>query len=45
MIYLIVHMTKVGYMYNYSLHFLVKEIVDTNSDRFVGIDMKIQNYR
>jgi len=32
-------------MHNSSLQFLEKEIVDTNSERIVGIELKSQNYR
>jgi hypothetical protein len=32
-------------MYKSSLQFLVKEIVDTNSDRIVGIELQSQHYR
>jgi hypothetical protein len=32
-------------MYKSSLQFLVKEIVDTNWDRIVGIELQSQHYR
>jgi hypothetical protein len=32
-------------MYNSSLQFLIKDMVDTKSDRIVGIELKNQNYR
>ena len=31
-------------MYNSFLQFLVKEMTDANSDRIVGVELKIQNY-
>ena len=32
-------------MYNSFLQFLIKDMVDTKSDRIVGIELKNQNYR